>query len=339
MATNRRANATMFGFDFQVNAAILLMLENVGNLKTLRLEGENEDIEIKLNNGNQILAQAKGIEKGSSDFRNVRGNLKKSLKTLSEAAERTKPEKMIVITNSFNPFNEETSHAIFAGPPTHRKYADLPLPAQQIVDKYLSDISEIPTPLDKDKLVIQTIPFETDEDEERYKWIMQAVNDFMGKLSINVPGMGRQLLALWQNDLSKNGTRKNSSIELSKKDLIWPMLVIVTDIEQTDEEFIDCINPDVYEEVVYYYKDLIDSCCERYEFFIRILCDYNNFRGSSTPSQRCIEFVNQKWNDYVEEFNIPGIDEETQEVLTKIVLYNVVKRRLKINKIKKGVNL
>lgn len=40
----RRAHAVLFGFDFQVNAAIVLMLENIRELKSLRLEGNEEDI-------------------------------------------------------------------------------------------------------------------------------------------------------------------------------------------------------------------------------------------------------------------------------------------------------
>lgn len=52
----------MFGFDFQRNAAIVLMLENIKELKSVRLEGNEEDIEISLNDGQKILAQAKAIE-------------------------------------------------------------------------------------------------------------------------------------------------------------------------------------------------------------------------------------------------------------------------------------
>lgn len=63
MAKSRRANAVNFGFDFQVNAAIVLMLENIEDVSALRLEGNYEDIEVKLNDGEYILAQAKSIEK------------------------------------------------------------------------------------------------------------------------------------------------------------------------------------------------------------------------------------------------------------------------------------
>ena len=35
LAKSRRANAVMFGFEFQVNAAIVLMIENIEDLKTI----------------------------------------------------------------------------------------------------------------------------------------------------------------------------------------------------------------------------------------------------------------------------------------------------------------
>ena len=60
---NRRANAVLFGFDFQRNAAIILILENIKDLQSVRLESTNEDIELTLANGQKILAQAKAVEK------------------------------------------------------------------------------------------------------------------------------------------------------------------------------------------------------------------------------------------------------------------------------------
>lgn len=77
MPKSRRANAVMFGFDFRVNAAIVLMIENIEYLKALQLEGNYEDIELELEDGQYILAQTKAIEKSSSDFGNVRKNIRK----------------------------------------------------------------------------------------------------------------------------------------------------------------------------------------------------------------------------------------------------------------------
>ena len=51
MGKDRRADAVLFGFDFQVNAAIVLMLEKIKELQSIRLESENEDIDIELYSG------------------------------------------------------------------------------------------------------------------------------------------------------------------------------------------------------------------------------------------------------------------------------------------------
>ena len=79
MSKSRRANSVLFGFDFQVNAAIVLMLENMKEMDSLRLESDLEDIEIFLSNGKSILAQAKAVEKSSSDFYECSSKFEKSI--------------------------------------------------------------------------------------------------------------------------------------------------------------------------------------------------------------------------------------------------------------------
>lgn len=89
MANNSNASPEIFGFDFQVNATIFLMLDNIKEVEAVRMEGASEDIELTMNNGKRIMAQAKGIVKGSSDFSNVRRNLKKAIGTLSAADDKS----------------------------------------------------------------------------------------------------------------------------------------------------------------------------------------------------------------------------------------------------------
>lgn len=116
-------------------------------------------------------------------------------------------------------------------------------------------------------------------------------------------------------------------------------MVIATDIAKCDDDFLNQFDPAVYDEIVHHYKDTIDNCCERIEFFTRVLSDYNSFRCTKRAGERMNEFVEQTWRDYYEEFSVPGMDAETQEGLTKVVLYNIVRRRITIDKIKRGVNL
>lgn len=334
---NRRANAVLFGFDFQRNAAIVLMLENIKELRSVRLEGNEEDIELTLETGQKILAQAKAVEKSSSDFSHVRENLKKALASLSEGSQKTDAQQLIFITNSPNPFNDVDSKSVFGGLPTRRSFSDLPPSAQEIVQKYMGDIDD---PLDLQKFTVQVFPFETDDDTERYKAVTQAVSDFIGSLNVNVShGLGKWLLQVWHDEIFINGSKKDASIKLDKKDIIWPILVYETDISRCDDDFLNQFDIGVYDEVVRLYGSTIDSCCERIEFFTKILYDYTQFPSTKKLMERCQDFIDHSWENYKSEFSSEGIDDETLEALTKIVLYNVIRRRITIDKIRQGVNL
>lgn len=78
------ASQTLFGFDFQVNAAIVLMLEKIAQLEALHFVGV-DDNEIILDDKSNIVAQAKSVVKSRLDFRSVRSNFKKAAISLSDA--------------------------------------------------------------------------------------------------------------------------------------------------------------------------------------------------------------------------------------------------------------
>lgn len=334
---DRRAHAVTFGFDFQRNAAIVIMLENIKEMQSIRLEGNEEDIELNLENGQKILAQAKSVEQSSSDFRNVRANLKKALVTLSEGEQKTDARQLIFITNSPNPFKDNASKSVFGGLPTHRTFSNLPPSARKIIEGYLQKIEH---PLNLDKFTIQVFPFETDDEIERYKAVMQCINDFIGSLNINLSnGLGKKLLTIWHDSIFINGTKKNAAIKLDKKSIIWPILVIETNIQQCDSDFFDNFEYGAYDEAFRLYGDVINSCCERVEFFTKILYDYSQFSGGRSLREKYKEFIESNWENYKEEFSSNKIDGETLEVLTKIVLYSVIRRRIAIDKIKQEVNL
>lgn len=191
------------------------------------------------------------------------------------------------------------------------------------------------------KFTVRVFPFETDDETERYKAVTQVVNDFIGDLKINnVPsGLGRHLLQVWQDDILINGSKRDASIQLNKKDIIWPILVYLTDINQCDEDFLNQFELGVCDEVVRLYGSTIDSCCERIEFFTRILYDYTKFPSTKKQREKHQDFINLFWEKYKPEFSSDSIDNETLEALTKIVLYNVIRRRIAIENVRQGVNL
>ncbi|HWP80745.1 MAG TPA: hypothetical protein VN446_08900 [Candidatus Acidoferrum sp.] len=333
---DRRADAVFFGFDFQVNAAIVLMLENIKELQSLRLEGNCEDIELTLANSKKILAQAKAVVNSSSDFSHVRGNLKKALLSLSDGERKADTQQLILITNSPNPFNDDESRGAFWGP-AHRAFIDLPPSAQKIVEGYLSQIEH---PLDCQKFMVQVLPFETDNETERYKAVLQVINDFVGSLNTNIThGLGKRIWQIWHCDIFTNGSKKDAAITLTKKSIIWPILVIETDVTHCDNDFLEQLDVCIYDEVVRLYKETIDSCCERIDFFTRVLFDFNEFPSSKRQSEKSIDFVNSAWENYKAEFAVDKIDAETLEALTKVILFNILRRRIVIDRVRQGVNL
>ena len=187
--------------------------------------------------------------------------------------------------------------------------------------------------------MIQVLPFETDIDAERYKFVRRAVDDFIGNLNVSIPGLSNQILTIWQNDVFHNSTKKDAAIKLSKSEIIWPLMVIATDVDRMDDELEELVDPSVYDDVVYRYKNLIDECCDKCEFFIKVLSDYQLFKTSGKKSERIISFVKTKWKEYKSIFPLQNEDDEIQEALIQVVLFSILKNRISIDHIKRGVNL
>lgn len=332
MAKNRRANSVLFGFDFQVNAAIVLMLENIKDMDSLRLESDSEDIEIFLSNGKSILAQAKAVEKSSSDFTNVRKNLKKALESLSEGSHKGCVEKLILITNSPNPLNDENSRSVFYGE-AHRSYSSLPDSAKKIIDDYLTKMAN---PLNTDDFLIQVLPFETDDEDERYKVVYQKVNEFVNPL---LNGRGKELLNVWFESIFDNGSKKDSSIVLSKRAIVWPLIVLATDVQKSISKIVEVFELDdgQVNDVICKYKDFIDYSCERYEFTTKVLSDFVGYKKNNHDTTVCRDFANNYCVQYLSVLNLD--DNEENNILTKIILYLIVVNRYDVERIKKGANL
>jgi len=335
MSKNTSASATTFGFDFQINSALVLMVENIVKLKSLSLEGALEDIEIKLSNNKYILAQAKSIVRSCDDFKNVRQNLKKSLKTLSIGSEKAIDiEKLIFITNSPNPFNLENTMSLFYGH-AHREFVSLPDNCKEIINNY---ILENNLNLDLNKFTIQILPFETDLDIERYKVVKMCVDTFVEQLNLNLQGFGQSLMTLWQSVLIRNSTKNNLKIILTKEDLVWPLIVKILDLNDfrhlpylTDDGLIDEIN--------HVYKDIVADYTQKFEFITMILSDFETFRMRKTGNEIRDNFILQKWNTYINRIYTIDKGPEIQEVLIKVILHKIIDGRYKIENIKEKLEL
>lgn len=128
---DRNASPSAFGWDFQANAAILLMIENIKQAEKIRVEGADEDIEITLHNKEKIYAQVKAVER-PENYTHVVDKLAAALETLNLAAKNGNGKLFTYITNSPNPFNNQKIMNYFTGN-THLDFDELPSQAQKRV--------------------------------------------------------------------------------------------------------------------------------------------------------------------------------------------------------------
>ena len=329
---DRTATSTLFGFDFQTNAAIVLMLDNIKDMSDIRMEGY-EDVEIGLNDGCSILVQAKSAVNGSTDFSNALTNLQKALESLSDAYSKCPSTKQLIyISNYANPLRVASEKQIFSGVSSRRKYNSLPAKSKKKIDDILSSIKG---PFDKSKLLIQTFYFETDDEKERNKYVVDyVIKDFISTININSVTPS-ELHKIWFYDIFKSGTKRDTILRLTKNDVIWPVIVLATNNMNFDEEDLDDSET---EEITRLYKDIINICTERYEFVTKVLYAYNGFDEES-KKERIKLFINSHYKDYLYLLHDITMDDDIKKSLIKIILRNVLNKRLQINRIKEATNL
>lgn len=334
MPNNSNASPEVFGFDFQVNATIFLLLNDIKNVKSVRMEGSSEDIELTLNDGKQIMAQAKAVVHGSYDFSNVRRNLKNAIKTLS-SSDKKLVEHLILITNSKNPIKENTSSSFFYGPPVTICYNDLSIEAKKVIDNIITRLN---VTFNTDKFQIVYFMFETDDMETRYAIIEEKVKDFINQLGLGSILSAKEIMQVWQNNIFRNGSQTDTTIKLSKKDIIWPVIVLTLGkllpleyIEEYDQGFIN--------EITEQYSYLLDVITERYDLITKILYDYNLSNDALSMRDRTRKFIEDNWKDYISFFSLESLEKDMQEAVAKVVLAKVIQQRFFIEKIRKGVSL
>ena len=238
------------------------------------MEGASEDIELTMNNGRQIMAQAKGIVKGSYDFSNVRRNLKKAIGTLSSADNKS-VEQLILITNSKNPLNEDTSKSFFYGPPVIVGYNDLSDEARKVIDNI---VEKIDGHFDTNKFRICYFMFETDNSRTRYAVIEEKVKDFINQLNLGQVLSCTELMRVWQNDLFQNGSKTDTTIKLSKEEIVWPVIVLALG-KQLPSEYIEDYDQGFIDEITAQYSYIINTISEQYSLITKIRFYYSSSKG------------------------------------------------------------
>jgi hypothetical protein len=241
-------------------------------------------------------------------------------------------KELIYITNSTNPFHVKSEKHIFEGLPTHRNYDNLLPQSQKKIDEIISNLT---TSIDKSKLWIQTLPFETDDKRERYKYIWNIIEELLNKLRI--VGISKESLhQIWCQEIFRSGTIGEQGIKLTKADIIWPIIVMSTNHENYDDYDLDEAE---VEEATRLYQSIINTYTERYEFLTKVLYAFNDFLKDKTIKERIPKFVSEKYLDFLYIMDETNINDHLKEIIIKTILTNILTKRSHIKRIKEQVNL
>ena len=177
--------------------------------------------------------------------------------------------------------------------------------------------------------------FHGEDDEERYKVLSTLTNKFLNSIEARHIQTDK-ILNLWQHSFIINATKLTTFIE--KKQMIWPVIAILCEVNESDARLDDYDEHDVTE-IIRKYKNVINNNCERFEFITKIISDYNEFGKDMISKERTTKFVDNKWKDYEDCFDIKSAEPSVKEMIIRLTINNVLKNRSIIKKIKSKVKL
>lgn len=335
VAKNRNAAPSAFGWDFQFNAAIIIMLDTICDANEVKVEGDTQDIEVFLEDGEKIYAQAKSCM-DPADASNARRDLKSALNTLSEVTPIDKTRALIFITNRIDPFNDVSTIRRFAGAYSQISYNSLP----DVCKQYINSVCEEKhLTFAKEKFSVVTFDFSGDE-PNRSRIVKQRISEFLDSLGELYAGLGQKTLERWQWIFGKNASQKDRNRRISKKDMIWPIIVWMCAKGTCDwiEDYDEATNA----EIRLNYDKIINEGSERFEFVAKVMSEYNTYLSlHKDMKQRDVEknFIVEKSMLFQDEFDLEKLDEDIKRSVLALAVEKILRDRINIAKIKKAVNL
>ena len=325
------AAPSLFGWDFQVNAAIAILIDNIKDVDKVRLEGSKQDIEITLSNKEKIYAQAKSVEK-AGDYSNVKKHLTNALNSLNNTAhnEDGVVKQFIYITNSDNPMGNMRTMTQFIGPYIRQSYNNLADKAKKIVEDALSK-AEKEIVIDRDRLFVYILQFQNGASPtDRYANIKHIVDEFVETILENRNGIGGKVLDVWQKELLLNGSISNTCITLDKKEFTWIIVVKALENSLQENSIYDKIDISEVQNVQNHFNAFINNSVVRFEFVTAVLSDFNDFKPKEN-NKKTSEFIEEKWENYTSEFALDKLSPNTQEILVKTTLTRIIYQSSTIN--------
>lgn len=332
---NRNASFSAYGWEFQVGAGIKLMLDYAKDFTFLKIEGKDDDIELTLPDG-KIYAQAKSVYQ-MKDQRSANENLRNALSVLYDDSKKDPGyEKLIYITNIVNPF-DGTQNSAYS---TYDRVYDYSIIAESEQQK-IKDHS--PSDFPVDDLQVQVLWF-FGEKENKFDSIKKRVRDFLDEAELGSFN-DKELLQSWNSMFIANCADlpdKEKKVELGKREVMYPVITLVTKKAVTQSDFAEVGEYENYEEILERYRESINNRTHEYEFTSELLAEYQKQKSEASRDDRkgfIHKFVKTNYMNYRQYFDGVEEDPEIKDQVIIMTLMTIIENAYNLKKIYKATNL
>ena len=341
--SDTNASATISGFQFQINVAVYFMLKYLKEIETIRIEGEEEDVEVYLHDDSKYMIQAKAQTIDINDSNNNSVKLNTALESLAKA-DSDEVKYLFYASNMLNPLNTTTKEfdnydIVVKG------YDELSNKSQKKINNQIDKLEEKGISINKDKLVIIRIPFFGKIQSEKYKFIVQTAKEVFSMMSDTLANKSNTIITFIESMFNENGTA-SKEIKISKKEFCnWIILTEIDSLDLSGESESIGIEELDYYDAYDQYQRFIDEKTSSYENYGKVLSLYEKIRQNRTISIN--EFVKEKrlvlynyfFEKEIQNENDMNEDEKFDMYVAQIISYAILKKNRIIKKIRKEANL
>ncbi len=334
------AQASAFGWDFQSSLALFIVSQDLKDLKSIKVEGKTEDIEISYENQEMIYIQAKS-QRDPYSSSNTNKHLQDALKTLINASQNNSYASLVYGTNIANPFVFQKFSTMFANSPTKYSFSELPDKIKEKIQSYVVKVAKKEkldlSNFDINRLIIRTLPFFGDDDQTRYRFIKESVIVFLTSIGLN-NAQATRVFENYQLDFAKNPSK---SIALEKGDLTWPIVIFALD--PVSDEFFEEFDLDMGEEdaIENTYSEFIERKLIDFPFINQVIQQYRDYlKSKKYASKRTApkSFI-EEYADYYEKKLFFSESNDTSNAVTKFIIWKILKKIKLIERLDKEVGL
>lgn len=342
-----QVNYSVFGWQFQIVAAIVLSLIYRKKLMKVKVEGKTEDIELYLKNEDPIFIQAKSTTQKMDEFHGEKTPCKGAIETLlnTSNSQANNYSKLIYINNFLNPLKLEDSVKKVYWEPTANEllikdYDALPSSgkdflkdrlkeAQDELDKgnYFSDTNNF----DWKKFEIITLIMDNNDSNNKFNILHRTIENVLIKVKSQI--YSDELSSSFITQYLNNATKKEETI--FKEDILWRFIYEL--VEKTADKYLDDLDLIIQEEVESYSNRFITEQTLNIDIINRVYSDFNLFKEKNN-SRELQKFLDEEWEKLKEDFPIDE-DMEIQKGCIQDMIWKILKKKRIIDRLKEEFNV